>query len=1043
MLGQWTTMEHTVLSTLSACLSPDPNIRTAAEQCGKELARQQPDYGQYLTHIAVTQTFPIGERQLAAVTLKQYVDAQWQNKGNAKAQGPETPEEVKANIRASIIVGIADPVKQIRVLSAYVISRIAHFDWPENWPNLFDIIMDALRDDANKVHGAMRILAEFVRDDLTDQHFQYIAPALLPELHRIFSQADAYRPRDRSRALAVFRDFSAIVFMVSDQHPQAVANYLDPVLPMWMDTFQQILAHPDTPAEALPVKHEVLRTLCKLVKQFPKSMSSYIARFLEPVWKHLLHFQPRYLSELVNPPDDVDSTEDVDSDGEVLGFESLLYSLLEFVQLVARKRSFRHLFSVQPAEGMVRNAGQFLTELVDVCLTYYQITADLEEKWTSDMNQYIQDNEEDALVFNVRVAVDELMMALSDGFQDETLQALTFSVQKKLQESSKAREAGDKNWWKVHEVCLLALGQSSETLVLGIRDGTLAFDLEGLFNHVVLSDMQCNECPFLQGRSLWFASQFADALPPNLITQYLGAAVQALGPAVTNAAVKISAVKALRGFCSTVDSSELVPYQAGMIQGILGLSDAASDEALGLLLETLDMIVKVNEEVTARYVNVIAKLLIHVWVRSADDFVLSEIVTDLFKTLAENKFMVMAFQEQMIPVVRGVIREENVYTTPAAAATALDFMTSLIKHAPEPLPPIYTSSIFPEIIQLLLVVDDHAILQNGQDTIKELVQRDLPGLMRWSDGSKSGMDYIIALVSKLLRPGQSESASIFVGNLITKLIQKGGDSLLPILPDLLTAVVRRLEDAKTSSFIQQLVMVFAHLFIRQTTTTLDFLASLQLQDKTGLQLVLSSWCDHFTDFQGYQSIKVSAIAMSKVLRTADPRLNGVVVKGDEIVTSHKIVTRSMTQKNPTQYTMIPFPANAIKLLLVEVQHQSESRMGRPSARGSAGFEDDEGELDESWESGDEEDESWEDVAGGDPFLSGLMADGPDTFEMGEYDDTDPELLNEPLYQTDLKTYLIDLFKQCVRENTAGFGPLCDQYLNETEKQNLRALTSAP
>ena len=42
---------------------------------------------------------------------------------------------------------------------AYAVSAIAHWDWPEQWPELFQILMEALTSgDAIAVHGAMRVL---------------------------------------------------------------------------------------------------------------------------------------------------------------------------------------------------------------------------------------------------------------------------------------------------------------------------------------------------------------------------------------------------------------------------------------------------------------------------------------------------------------------------------------------------------------------------------------------------------------------------------------------------------------------------------------------------------------------------------------------------------------------------------------------------------------------------------------------------------------------------------------------------------------------
>lgn len=71
---------------------------------------------------------------------------------------------------------------------AYAISAIAHWDWPEQWRNLFDLLMVALKSgEEAAVHGAMRVLTEFSRD-LTDLHIPQVAPVILPEMYRIFCE---------------------------------------------------------------------------------------------------------------------------------------------------------------------------------------------------------------------------------------------------------------------------------------------------------------------------------------------------------------------------------------------------------------------------------------------------------------------------------------------------------------------------------------------------------------------------------------------------------------------------------------------------------------------------------------------------------------------------------------------------------------------------------------------------------------------------------------------------------------------------------------
>ena len=42
---------------------------------------------------------------------------------------------------------------------AYAVSAVAHWDWPDAWPQLFGLLMDLLTGgDVDGVHGAMRVL---------------------------------------------------------------------------------------------------------------------------------------------------------------------------------------------------------------------------------------------------------------------------------------------------------------------------------------------------------------------------------------------------------------------------------------------------------------------------------------------------------------------------------------------------------------------------------------------------------------------------------------------------------------------------------------------------------------------------------------------------------------------------------------------------------------------------------------------------------------------------------------------------------------------
>ena len=66
---------------------------------------------------------------------------------------------MKAQIRQLLPIGLQESLSKVRAGVAYAISAIAHWDWPEAWPELFDILMQALTSgNQDAVHGAMRVL---------------------------------------------------------------------------------------------------------------------------------------------------------------------------------------------------------------------------------------------------------------------------------------------------------------------------------------------------------------------------------------------------------------------------------------------------------------------------------------------------------------------------------------------------------------------------------------------------------------------------------------------------------------------------------------------------------------------------------------------------------------------------------------------------------------------------------------------------------------------------------------------------------------------
>lgn len=59
----------------------------------------------------------------------------------------------------------------------------------------------------------------------------------------------------------------------------------------------------------------------------------------------------------------------------------------------------------------------------------------------------------------------------------------------------------------------------------------------------------------------------------------------------------------------------------------------------------------------------------------------------------------------------------------------------------------------------------------------------------------------MAIVARLLQ-NQDESGGLVIGDLIIHLLRRAGEAILPVLPELLQAMVNRMTTAKTATFLQ-------------------------------------------------------------------------------------------------------------------------------------------------------------------------------------------------------------------------------------------------
>ena len=906
------------LDTLCGLLSPDQGTRHQAEEQVKALEVTD-EFGVCLCELVLEGGQQLAVRQLAAVMLKQYIDVHWSSESE-KFRPPETPGGAKVAIRNMLPLGLKESISKVRNTVAFSLAGIAHWDWPDAWPQLFDILMEAIRADHEfAVQGAVRVLKELVRD-LTDAHIPSVAPVILPDIYRIFCEAERFTVRTRARAVEVFTTLTSMICTMGEVNKSLQKSLLNPVLVTFSEALVAAIAVPDSHTSDAGLKTEVLKALTVLVKNVPKQMAKWLPQILPPVWSILTSSAEKYVREVVNEGGEDDDV--VDSDGEVLGFENLVFAIFEFVHALVESSKF----------SSAVKAG--LSELMYYIVLYMQITEEQCVKWSENPDTFVEEEDEDTFAYSVRISSQDLLLALCEEFEVECCASLAQAVTRHVTQAEVARREGREEWWKIHEAAMLALGSAQEVIETQINSGNVQFDISSFMTNVVLADLNSPVHPFLLGRCLWVASKFPGRLHQQTITSFLEGTVRGLAQDQPHP-VRISAVRAIWGFCHHLkqkpdsDSSRqlLVPLLPALVEGLVNMATnfSQSSEILGLIMENLTVVLACDPQFTAGQEAKVSPLAIAIFLKYNSDPVIISLSQDIFKVLASNPGCSLALQTRLVPTLLSILNASE--DKNGLKGIALDVLSCLVRSSPPPLTEQLLVTMFPAAIQVTLTTDDNTVLQSGGECLRSYISTAPQQVANFTDNQgKSGVLHIIAVAEHLLNPTGSEFSATFVGRLVTTLIQKIGPNMLGDNLDLLLkAVLSKLQGAKTLSVVQSLLMVYAHLFNSQLDPVLQFLSNVPgPTGNTALFFVMSEWVAKHNNFYGSYETKVSTVALAKLLQhgvsTSDSRLGEMMVAGDMIHSEGRL-TRSA--RRTQQWTQVPLLAKLLKLLINEIQNLIE------------------------------------------------------------------------------------------------------------------------
>ncbi|KAF8572431.1 hypothetical protein P879_00890 [Paragonimus westermani] len=1078
---------NAVISTFAVVLGQEAGDRRLAEQRLTALEILD-SYPGILANLVANEQVAVEIRQLAGITLKQYVSAHWDAIDCVNFKPPQPTEEAKSHIRTTVLQTLHSPVRLIRTTAAHCISTIAQYDWPDAWPDLItelSRLLDTvtLDKDANLelgkavVHGVMRVLAS-ISGELSDLDIPQITPLLMPSLVRVLCDNQRFGSATRRNVVSVINNL--INIMLSTKDMSVFQSYVDNHFKLCLNRLVSDLEANHHTLEESEFEAEVLQLLTSLCMDMHRFVSHQLdgglARLTNTLWHLLLRITETYVQSKVavhsvdsNREGDIDEDANlVDSDGESVDYNNLVYALLDFLSRLAGAKRYR---------------SRLETHLPDVC---YQVARLLQlptatlRRWSSGVTEFLEDSEE-TLGCSVRLSALDVLKRFSSLFKSWPV-AFTKTLSQLFNTAESQNAKGDPNWWKGLEVGLLLCANFPQCLSCDPGDPmhaeSASTQLETVCTRYIWPSLQQSDFPPLQVSALRCITQLSLHNVGNgprledLPTVLVEGLAQNRHPILRVSSVKAlgdvgNRLRQLRSPLTPESSSPdvcVTQHLSTLVAGVVDCLSTFGEPILDDGLYALHTLLRVDPAgFTMLAQSQVTVVLVDLFKHCINVASTLSIYLDVLRTVMEagNASSNELVEQAFMPTLLTCLEQQDSFDSVAVEA-ALKLLCVLVTCSAPNLSSVLIQRVFPAVVHVAITSSDAVIISGCCDVLRCFLAVGVDRILDWHDDEgNNGVGYILHVTSRLLDPSGPVEWATAAGRLVcamllrlqteqlgenVDLLLRGTLARLSTLPltsesqssnrtlytldggNLNTA---NLEAGSIGGARQSLVFVFVVLCRLQPEAAINFLAS--VPDPTGQPVIgklMRLWCACQPFYFAPHEIRISILALSNlllyVITTQDGRLMQIQTDGSEIddhcaLTTVASRTRNKQRDRTHDFLQIPLVVKMYKLLLNELIKVLEESTDEVS-------DDDEEEEEET----DDENEVIEANGVGvraEQSTTGDL-DEPATFKcathsMDDHSDSDSEDMmvpDDPIYSKDpamtldVKEHLCELFRNLSKQS---------------------------
>ncbi|GIZ02379.1 importin-11 [Caerostris extrusa] len=145
---------HAVLDALTKASSQNAELLKIAERQLKSWEHERGFYS-ILLDIACDNSVDLNIRWLSALCMKNGIDRFWR-----KSAPNAIVNNERAAIKQKLLNSFNEPVNQVALQFAIIISKVARFDFPKEWPELFTVLLNGIQA-TNEVHQTRALLTMY------------------------------------------------------------------------------------------------------------------------------------------------------------------------------------------------------------------------------------------------------------------------------------------------------------------------------------------------------------------------------------------------------------------------------------------------------------------------------------------------------------------------------------------------------------------------------------------------------------------------------------------------------------------------------------------------------------------------------------------------------------------------------------------------------------------------------------------------------------------------------------------------------------------